>query len=342
MRLAVVGATGAVGSEILGILEDRPFRIDELVPVASSRSAGRVIKFRGRETEVRALSAEVFEGVDIALFDVPDDVASRWAPIAAAAGAIVVDNSAAFRMDPQVPLVVPEVNPERAQDPLKGIIASPNCTMLAMILPVAALHRAAGVAAIVLSSYQAASGAGKAGVDELWDQTERSVKEPDSVTRGLGRDVLEAGDTFPHPLAMNVIPQVGGVRANGFTGEELKVGDETRKVLELPDLPVTATCVRVPTVVGHGVSIHARFDRAITVDEARGVLAGARGVELMDDAANAVYPTPLIAAGRDACFVGRVRQNLHDPTALDFFSVADNLRKGAALNTIQIAELLPE
>jgi aspartate-semialdehyde dehydrogenase len=339
MRLVVVGATGAVGTEILRILEERPFKIDELIPVASARSAGRVLSFRGKDVAVRELSSDVFEGADVALFDVPDDISLEWAPIAAQ-HAVVVDNSAAFRMDPDVPLVVPEVNPELVHNLPKGIIASPNCTMLAMVVPVAALHQAKGLKRIIMSSYQAASGAGKPGQDELLDQTKAVLKNPEAAVRGLARDLIEVGEVFAHPLALNVIPQIGSARDNGYTGEEIKVGDETRKVLGLPDLPVTATCVRVPTMVGHAVSIHAEFENPITPAEARDILSNAPGVEVMDDTAQGVYPTPLHAAGKDPCYVGRIRQDLYDANALELFSVADNLRKGAALNTVQIAELL--
>jgi aspartate-semialdehyde dehydrogenase len=335
-----VGATGAVGSEILSILNEWDWPIDELVPVATPRSAGRRLPFRNAEVEVAMLSEEVFDGADIALFDVPDDVSEQWAPIAVSKGAVVVDNSAAWRMHPEVPLIVPEANPDAIHDRPRGIIASPNCTMLALVVPVAALHRAAGLRRLILSSYQAASGAGKGGTDELFEQLQQAVKDPENVTAGLARDVLEQGEVFPHPLALNVIPQIGSVRDNGYTGEELKVGDETRKVLGLPELPVTATCVRVPTVIGHGVSVHAEFERPISPAEARDVLLGAPGVEVMDDTANAVYPTPLHAAGRDPSYVGRIRADLNDPTAIEFFCVADNLRKGAALNTVQIAQLL--
>jgi aspartate-semialdehyde dehydrogenase len=243
-------------------------------------------------------------------------------------------------MHPEVPLIVPEANPDAIHDRPRGIIASPNCTMLALVVPVAALHRAAGLRRLIASSYQAASGAGKGGTDELFDQLQQAVKDPENVTAGRARDVLDAGEVFPHPLALNVIPQIGSVRDNGYTGEELKVGDETRKVLGLPNLPVTVTCVRVPTVIGHGVSVHAEFDRAITPTEARELLLGAPGVEVMDDTANGVYPTPLHAAGRDPSYVGRIRADLSDPRAITFFCVADNLRKGAALNTVQIAQLL--
>lgn len=341
MRLVIVGATGAVGGEIMSILAERStFEGVDIVPVASARSAGRKLSYRDGSLEVVALDDVVFDGADLALFDVPDEVSRKWAPRAVARGATVIDNSAAWRMDDDVPLVVPEVNPHDAQNVAKGIIASPNCTMLALVLPVAALHRRFILARLIVSSYQAASGAGKGGVDELWDQIETVAKEPDLVSRGLAREVLEGGETFAHPLVMNVIPQIGSPRDNGYTSEELKVGEETRKVLGAIGLPVTATCVRVPTMVGHGVSIHAEFHQPVTVDEARAVLSDSAGVEVMDDPANNVYPTPQIAAGRDSCFVGRIRQDLDDPNALELFAVADNLRKGAALNTVQIAELL--
>jgi aspartate-semialdehyde dehydrogenase len=252
----------------------------------------------------------------------------------------VVDNSAAWRMNDQVPLVVPEVNPQAADQRPLGIIASPNCTTLAMVVPLAALHRRYGLARLILASYQAASGAGVAGTDELWDQTEIAAKEQDRVREGLARDVLTRGETFTHPLALNVIPQCGSVRDQGYTSEELKLCYETRKIMGLPELRATATCVRVPVVVGHGVAVHAEFDTTVTPEEARGVLANAPGVEVLDDVDAGVYPTPLIAAGEDPCYVGRIRQDLFDPKALEMFCVADNLRKGAALNTVQVAELL--
>lgn len=340
MKLAVVGATGAVGAEILSILEERRFDIDELVPIASPRSAGRKLPFAGGQHEVVALGPDVFDGVDIALFDVPDELALQWAPVASARGATVVDNSAAFRMDPEVPLVVPEINPEEIGNAARSIIASPNCTTLAMVVPLDALHREAGLSRLVLASYQAASGSGKGGIDELWDQSERVAKEADAVRAGRARDVLEAGETFAHPIAMNVIPQCGSVREHGYTSEELKLCHETRKIMGLPDLRVSATCVRVPVMVGHGVAVHAEFEREIDPATAREILAAAPGVQLVDDVSSGSYPTPLEAAGKDPCFVGRIRQDLFDPRALELFCVADNLRKGAALNTVQIAELL--
>ena len=340
MRVALVGATGAVGTEILRILEQRNFPVDQLIPIASPRSAGRKLPFHDSTVEVVALSREAFEGADLALFDVPDELSVQWAPVAAEMGAVVVDNSAAWRMDDSVPLVVPEVNPHAIADRPKGIIASPNCTTLAMVVPVDVLHRRFGLRRLIMSSYQAASGAGVAGTDELWDQIERAAKEPDKVREGMARDVLQGGESFKHPIAMNVIPQCGSVKDRGYTSEELKLCYETRKIMGLPDLPATATCVRVPVVVGHGVAVHAEFEEAITPEQARELLEAADGVQVLDDTPNGVYPTPLIAAGEDPCYVGRIRQNLFDPKALELFCVADNLRKGAALNTVQVAELL--
>ncbi|MGH2788536.1 MAG: aspartate-semialdehyde dehydrogenase [Actinomycetota bacterium] len=340
MRLAVVGATGAVGTAILGILEERRLAIDELRPVASARSAGRKLTFRREMVEVLEIAPEVFDDVDVALFDVPDEISTQWVPVAAGRGAVVIDNSAAWRMNAQVPLVVPEVNPQDADDRPLGIIASPNCTMLALVLPLAVLHRRGRVKRVIASSYQSASGAGKPGVDELWDQIQRAAKDPETVTRGAARDVLDAGTTFSHPLAMNVIPRVGSARDDGYTGEEAKVAEETRKVLGLPGLAFTATCVRVPTMVGHGVAVHAEFEEPIAADEARSLLKAAPGIEVVDDPGKGVYPTPLEAAGRDPCYVGRIRRDPTDARALEWFCVADNLRKGAALNTVQIAELV--
>jgi aspartate-semialdehyde dehydrogenase len=340
MKVTVVGATGAVGSRILRLLERRNFPVEELVPVASPRSIGRRLPFREREVEVVGLTRDAFEGADLAIFDVDDPFAAEWAPVAAEAGAIVVDNSAAWRMDPDVPLVVPEVNPEAINERPKGIIASPNCTTLAMVVPTAALHREASLERLIVSSYQAASGSGQGGIEELWEQTQRIAKDPDAAREGAAADVLEPGDAFPHPIAMNVIPHCGSVKEDGYTSEELKLCDETRKIMSLPSLPVTATCVRVPVMIGHGVAVHAEFGRPITPEEARSILADAAGVELLDGLENDLYPTPLAAANNDPCYVGRIRQDRFNDHALAMFCVADNLLKGAALNTVQVAELL--
>ena len=340
MRVVVVGATGAVGLTMLSILEERSFPVDELIPVASPRSVGRRLPFAGGMVEVVGLTKDVFTGVDLAIFDVDDPLAAEWAPIAADLGAVVVDNSAAWRMDPDVPLVVPEINPEAIRDRPKGIIASPNCTTLAMIVPLAALHRQVPVERLILASYQAASGTGKVGIDDLWGQMLEVTTAPDDATSGLARNVLEPGDAFSHPIAMNFIPRCGSVKEDGYTSEELKLCNETRKIMSLPDLKVTATCVRVPVAVSHGVAVHAEFRDQIDPDHARKWLSEADGVEVVDDPGAGVYPTALEATGRDACYVGRIRRDQFNDRALEMFCVADNLRKGAALNTVQIAELL--
>jgi aspartate-semialdehyde dehydrogenase len=340
LRVVVVGATGAVGTVMMQILEERRFPVDDLVPVASRRSAGRRLPFRGEDLEVIQLDASAFRGADIVLFDVPDELSLQWAPVAAASGAVAIDNSAAFRMDPEVPLVVPEVNAAAVKRRPKGIIASPNCTTLAMVVIANALHQRARLRRLILASYQAVSGAGRAGVDELWDELERVVKEPEGFADGLGRNVLEGGSVFSHPVALNVVPRCGSVKEDGYTSEELKLRYETTKILDLGRLQVTATCVRVPVVTGHGVAVHAEFERPITPDAARAVLGATDGIEVIDDPASDRFPTPLNAAGRDPCYVGRIRQNQFDDRALEMFCVTDNLRKGAALNTVQIAELL--
>ncbi len=338
--MVLVGATGAVGTEVLRIFEQRDFPVDELVPVASPRSVGRKLRFRGGDIEVVGLRQKVFEGADLAVFDVSEELSLEWAPVAVESGAVVIDKSAAFRMDIDVPLVVPEINADQVRNPPKGIIATPNCTTTAMVMPVAALHRKWTVTRLVLATYQAASGSGQPGIEELWEQTQLAAKEPDAVREGRAGDVIKGGDTFVHPIALNVIPKCGSVKSDGYTSEELKLCHETRKIMALPDLKVTATCVRVPVVTGHGVAVHAEFDSEVTLGEARSLLEGAPGIELADEVEAHDYPTPLGAATRDACYVGRIRRDLFDDHALEFFSVSDNLRKGAALNAVQIAELL--
>ncbi|MFF2849600.1 aspartate-semialdehyde dehydrogenase [Streptomyces sp. NPDC058001] len=339
--LAVVGATGAVGAVMLQILSQHADIWGEIRLVASPRSAGRKLTVRGAETEVVALTEEAFDGVDLAMFDVPDDIAARWAPIAAAKGVIVVDNSAAFRMDPDVPLVVPEVNPHAARVRPRGIVANPNCTTLSMIVAIGALHAEFGLRELIVSSYQAVSGAGRAGIDTLREQinlvagTELGTS-PGDVRRAVG----DRTGPFPEPVALNVVPWAGSLREDGWSSEEMKVRDESRKILGLPDLRVTATCVRVPVVTTHALTVHARFENEVTVDRAREILATAPGVVLFDNPAAGEFPTPADVVGTDPTWVGRVRRSLDDPTALELFVCGDNLRKGAALNTAQIAELI--
>ncbi|MFJ5270542.1 aspartate-semialdehyde dehydrogenase [Streptomyces sp. NPDC088358] len=339
--LAVVGATGAVGGVMLQILSQHADIWGEIRLLASPRSAGRKLTVRGEEVEVAALSEAALEGVDVAMFDVPDEVAAHWAPIAAAKGVIVVDNSGAFRMDPDVPLVVPEVNPHTARMRPRGIIANPNCTTLSMIVALGALHAEFGLRELVVSSYQAVSGAGRAGVETLRQQlslvagTELGTS-PGDVRRAVGDNT----GPFPEPVALNVVPWAGSLREDGWSSEEMKVRDESRKILGLPHLPVAVTCVRVPVVTTHSLTVHARFEGTVTVARAREILATAPGVVLFDDPAAGEFPTPADVVGTDPTWVGRVRRALDDPTALELFVCGDNLRKGAALNTAQIAELV--
>ncbi|MFI1168300.1 aspartate-semialdehyde dehydrogenase [Streptomyces sp. NPDC020801] len=339
--LAVVGATGAVGTVLLRILSQRADVWGEIRLVASPRSAGRKLAVRGEEVEVVALGEEAFDGVDIALFDVPDEVAARWAPVAAAKGAVVVDNSGAFRRDADVPLVVPEVNPYAVRRRPRGIISSPNCTTLSMIVAVGALHAEFGLRELVVSSYQAVSGAGRAGVQALRRQLSLVAGSelgtcPGDVRRAVGEDT----GPFPEPVALNVVPWAGSLCDDGWSSEEMKVRAESRKILGLPQLPVAVTCVRVPVITVHSLTVHARFEGEVTVDKAREILATAPGVVLCDDPAAGEFPTPADVVGTDPTWVGRVRRALDDPTALELFVCGDNLRKGAALNTAQIAELV--
>ena len=343
--LALVGATGAVGSVMIDIINGR-----ETVPwsrirlVASARSAGRRITVRGEELTVVALAPEVFDGVDVAMFDVPDELSAEWAPVAAAHGAIAVDNSGAFRMDPDVPLVVPEVNVEAAADRPKGIIANPNCTTLSMMAAVGALHREFGLRELVVASYQAASGAGQAGIDRLYAEAAAVGAKQVGVRAGDVREALTAAglseedSPFPAPLAFNVVPWAGSAKADGWSSEELKVRNESRKILGIPDLKVSATCVRVPVVTTHSLAVHATFQRPVTVEQARRIFTEHPTVALVDGPGE--FPTPADVVGGDPTYVGRIRQALDFPNTLDFFVCGDNLRKGAALNTYEIAESL--
>ncbi|UUN28286.1 aspartate-semialdehyde dehydrogenase [Streptomyces sp. FIT100] len=339
--LAVVGATGAVGAVMLQILSQRADVWGEIRLVASVRSAGRKLSVRGEETEVVALSEEALTGIDVALFLVPAQVAAQWAPIAAAKGAVVVDNSAAFRLDPDVPLVVPEINPHAVRVRPRGIVASPGDTTLAMIVAVGALHAEFGVDELVVSAYQAVSGAGLGGVEALRTQlavvagTELGT-HPGDVRRAVG----DGTGPFPAPMALNVVPWSGALAEDGWSTEELAIRAETRKILDLPELRVSATCVRVPVVTAHSVSVHARFEREVSVERAHEILATSPGVVLCDDPGAGEFPTPADVVGTDPTWVGRVRRAMDDPRALELFVCGDNLRKGAALNTAQIAEAI--
>ncbi|GAA1357852.1 aspartate-semialdehyde dehydrogenase [Streptomyces beijiangensis] len=337
--LAVVGATGAVGEVLLQMLSQHADVWGEIRLIASPRTAGHKLSVRGEDVEVLPLSEEALEGAQVALFAVPDAVAAQWAPIAAAKGVVVVDSSGVFRMDADVPLVVPEVNPHAVRLRPRGIVASPQCTTLAMIVAVGALHAEFGLRELVVSTYQAASGEGRAGVETLRRQTElvagtKLGTNPGDVRRAVGDDT----GPFPGPVVLNVVPWAGEAGDDGWSSDELRLRGEARKILDLPDVRVSATCVRVPVVTGHSLSVHAAFENEVTVARAHEILATAPGVVLFDNPAAGDFPTPADVVGTDPAWVGRVRRSLDDPCALDLFLCADNLRKGAALNAAQIAE----
>jgi aspartate-semialdehyde dehydrogenase len=338
--LAVVGATGAVGTVMLDILSKRENVWGEIRLIASARSAGKKLICRGEELTVVALSPEAFDGIDVAMFDVPDEVSAEWAPIAAARGAVCVDNSGAFRMDPEVPLVVPEVNPDDVKRRPKGIISNPNCTTLSMIVAMGALHKKYQLKELVVSSYQAASGAGQAGLDTLRAQIKVVAGTDVGDQPGDIRTLIKENGPFPAPLALNVVPWAGSLKNDGYSSEELKVRNESRKILGLRDLKVSATCVRVPVLTTHSLAVHAVFANEVSRKEAQDVLANAAGVKLVDDPENYKFPTPADVVGTDPTWVGRVRKSLDNPNAIDLFVCGDNLRKGAALNTAQIAEVV--
>ncbi|GAA2817499.1 aspartate-semialdehyde dehydrogenase [Saccharopolyspora taberi] len=344
--VAIVGATGAVGTVMIDIINNRPsVPWGEIRLIASPRSAGKKITVRGEERTVVALAPEAFDGVDIALFDVPDEVSAQWAPVAAERGAVAVDNSGAFRMDPEVPLVVPEVNAAKVHERPKGIIANPNCTTLSMMAALGALHHEFGLRELVVASYQAASGAGQEGIDRLYDEVSAVAGKQVGVRAGDVAEALTAAGLpaetpFKAPLALNVVPWAGSRKDDGWTSEELKVRNESRKILGIPDLKVSATCVRVPVLTTHSLAVHATFEREITVEQAHRVFGAQSSIVLQDDPDNGVFPTPAEVVGADPTYVGRVRQALDFPNTLDFFVCGDNLRKGAALNTYEIAETL--
>jgi len=338
--LAVVGATGAVGTVMLGILSERPNVWGEIRLLASARSAGKVLQVRGEDIVVQELTEEAFDGVDVAMFDVPDEISEKWAPIAAAKGVIAVDNSGAFRMDTDVPLVVPEVNAAETRNRPRGIISNPNCTTLSMIVVVGALEKAFGVNELVVASYQAAAGAGQCRIDGLHAQIDAVAGKNLGMDTKDVRNVIVDSSPFPAPLAMNVVPGAGSLKENGYTSEELKVRNESRKILGKPSLKVHATCVRVPVVTTHSLAVHAVLDRAVTAEEIRAVLENAEGVLVVDDPENHIFPTPIDVVGTDPTVVGRIRVSPEYPNEVDFFVCGDNLRKGAALNTAQIAEVV--
>ena len=336
-RVAIAGATGAVGQDLRRLLDRRDFPLDDLVLLASPRSAGKVIRWRDRDITVKDLSdADAFDGVAVALFSAGGGRSTEHAPRAVEAGALVVDNSSAFRMDPDVPLVVTEVNADELDvRPTKGIIANPNCTTMAAMLPLKALHDAFGLVSMVATSYQAAGGAGQSGMDELREQVGVLADNFDLLrTDGAAAAKLVQADTFPTAMAFNDIPLRGAMQDNGYTDEEMKLLNESRKILGIPDLEVSPSCVSVPVVAGHAIQIRATFGRSVTREAALRALDGFPGLVVAD------RPTPLEFAGRDEVAVGRIREDLHDDHSLNFFCVGDNLLKGAALNTVQIAEEL--
>ncbi len=338
--LTVVGATGGAGAVMLQILSQHADVWGEVRLVASARSAGRKLLVRGAECEVLALGEEALEGADVVVFLVPAEVAARWAPVAAAKGAVVVDSSAAFRMDPDVPLVVPELNPHAVRMRPRGIVASPHATTLAMSVAVGALHAEFCLSELVVSTYQAASGEGQPGVEALRRQVSLVAgtqlgTNPGDVRRAVGDEL----GPFPGPLALNVVPWTGELADDGWSSQELGIRDELRKVLGLPRLPVSATCVRVPVVTTHSASVHARFENEVEVARAHEILATAPGVVLFDNPAVGEFPTPADVVGTDPTWVGRVRRSPDDPRVLELFVCGDNLRKGTALNAAHIAEL---
>lgn len=326
--VAVLGATGAVGQEMIHILQERNFPVGKLVPLASARSAGKTIVFRGEEVTIQEATADAFQGVDIVLGAAENDIAKAMAPAIVASGAVFVDNSSAFRMDPNVPLVVPEINPEDVKAH-KGIISNPNCSTIITATAVNALNTISPIRTMTASTYQAVSGAGAGGPVEL-------MAEVDALSKG---ETYEP-KVFSHQIAFNLIPQIGGEEVDGYTSEEMKLQNEGRKIMHLPDLKVSCTCVRVPVVRSHSISVSMHFDKPVSVEDARKVIANAPGCKLVDDLASKEYPMPLDTSNQDLVYVGRIRPDLTDPNGLCLWCCGDQVRKGAATNAIQIAELL--
>lgn len=331
-HIAIVGATGAVGEEMLECLAERDFPIGELTLLASARSAGQKRTFRGKEITIKELTHDSFEGIDVALFSAGGGISLEYGPSAANAGCVVIDNSSAFRMDPDVPLVVPEINPEAARSAPKKIIANPNCTTIISLMALYPLHQKYGLKSVIASSYQAVSGSGAAGIAELEAQTKALAEGKE-----IGEDIK---NVYPKQIVSNVIPHVDVFQDSGYTKEEQKMLHESRKILNLPDLKVTCTCVRVPVFRSHSVSITAQFEKPVDVAEAQAVFANYPGIQLKDDTANEVYPVPLDTTCKDDCLVGRIRKDQVLDNALAIWVVGDQVRKGAALNAVQIAEIL--
>lgn len=328
--VAILGATGAVGQEMMKILEERNFPVGKLVPLASARSAGKQLKFRGEDVTIQEARDEAFQGVDIVLGAAGNDIAKRFAPAIVGAGAVFVDNSSAFRLDPNVPLVVPEINPEDVKGH-HGIISNPNCSTIITVTAVNALNAISPIRTMTASTYQAVSGAGAGGPIELMNEVQ-----------ALGHGETYEPKVFSHQIAYNLIPQIGGEQYEGYTSEEMKMQNEGRKIMHLPELKVSCTCVRVPVVRSHSISVSLHFDKPVSVAQAREAIAQAPGCKLVDDLAKKQYPMPLDTSDQDIVFVGRIRPDLTDDNGLCLWCCGDQVRKGAATNAIQIAELLVE
>ena len=328
--VAVLGATGAVGQEMMRILEERNFPVGKLIPLASARSAGKTLKFKGEDVTIGLACDEAFEGVDIVLGAAENDIAKQFAPAIVKAGAVFVDNSSAFRLCDDVPLVVPEVNPEDVKWH-KGIISNPNCSTIITMTAVNALNSISPIRTMTTSTYQAVSGAGAGGPIELMNEVE-----------ALSKGETYEPKVFSHQIAYNLIPQIGSEQFEGYTSEEMKMQNEGRKIMHLPELKVSCTCVRVPVIRSHSISVSLHFDRPVTVEEVREVLKDAPGVKLVDDLKNKQYPMPLETSGQDIVYVGRIRPDLTDDCGICLWCCGDQVRKGAATNCIQIAELLIE
>lgn len=326
--VAVVGATGAVGTEMIQVLEERGFPVGALIPLASARSEGNVVTFRDQEIPVKVLEANSFNGVDLALFSAGASVSKEFGPIAVKAGAVVVDNSSAWRMDPTVPLVVPEVN-ALALAQHQGLIANPNCSTIQMVVALKPLHDAVNIKRIIVTTFQSVSGTGKEAMDELADQTRKLL--------GMGKAHAEV---YPHQIAFNCLPHIDDFLPNGYSKEEMKMVNETQKIFGDSSIQVTATTVRVPVFVCHAESINIETARKVSANEARALLAAAPGIQVYDDPSRNLYPLPIDVVGTDDVYVGRVREDESIPNGLNLWVVADNLRKGAALNAVQIAEVL--
>jgi aspartate-semialdehyde dehydrogenase len=326
--VAVLGATGAVGQEMIKILAERSFPVGKLIPLASARSAGKTLKFRGEDVTIREAANDAFEGVDIVLGAAENDIAKQFAPAIVKSGAVFVDNSSAFRLCNDVPLVVPEINPEDVKLH-HGIISNPNCSTIITVTAVNALNAISPIRTMTASTYQAVSGAGAGGPIELMNEVE-----------ALSKGEKYEPKVFSHQIAYNLIPQIGGEQYMGYTSEEMKMQNEGRKIMHLPELKVSCTCVRVPVVRSHSISVSLHFDQQVTVQQAREAIAAAPGCRLVDDLANKQYPMPLDTSDQDIVFVGRIRPDLTDPNGLCLWCCGDQVRKGAATNAIQIAELL--